>query len=240
MVLRVSLRAPVAQRPAVLFRTEPANEPVVRHRYGATARPAGLGQNEGILQAGASVSDGRIGAGDLPAISSAFPETRLLEIRAAVPRRLWLLVVRMLRAVAASRTRRAASIPNVPHQAGHQEPALAVDGIATSDGTRSAVASSTNSLLFVDQHAKFPELQVLTNHLLLFALQFCQLLKIQRHLLTHNAGAEATQTLPLARHSLALLPVIVQEAAQVSQFPIVILQLLVYLLNITTENTKNV
>ncbi len=246
MVLWMSLWTPVAQGSTILFWTKPSNQPMVRHRYGATAWSAGLGQYEGILQACASVPDGRVRAGDLHPISfPSFPRTSLLDLWAFIPnssarRQLWLLMVWMLRAVGASSARSAASVPHVPHQAGYQEPTLAINGVATPNGPRPTLASfpSAASFLLIYQQTKFPKLQILPNDLLLLALQFCQLLKIQRHLLTHNTGTEAAQTLPLTRHSLALLPVIVQKTAQVSQFPIVILQLLVYLLHHNREHKK--
>lgn len=43
----------------------------------------------------------------------------------------------------------------------------------------------------------------------------------------HDTGAVPAQPLPLAGHPLALLPVVVQEAAEVPQLLVIFLQLLV-------------
>lgn len=61
VVLGVLLWTASAHVPPVFFRAEaPHDSAVVRHRYGAAAGPAELGQGVGVLQAGTPVAPSRV------------------------------------------------------------------------------------------------------------------------------------------------------------------------------------
>lgn len=133
----------------------------------------------------------------------------------------WVVFV-MVWAVSAARAGGAAAIPHISDVgAGGRQLAqadLAVDG---------APAACSSTLLLIQQHTQLLQLQVLLNHFFLPHFQLFQLLQVQGHLLVHDAGAVPAQALPLAGHPLALLPVVIQEAAQVPQLLVIFLQLLV-------------
>lgn len=171
VVLRVLLRTPSAHVLPIFFWTQaPHDATVVRHRDGATAGPAGLGQGVRVLQAGAAVTPSRVlraGHFPLPWASSSYSTDAATpgfveELRAPLfatntdnttnsthsPGQMRLLMVRMIGAVGAPCTGGAAPIPHVPHQepcARHQQQTiLAVYGV-TATSHPYATSDSTSS-----------------------------------------------------------------------------------------------
>lgn len=154
-----------------------------------------------------------------------------------------LLMVRVIGAVSAPCAGGAAPVPHVSHQEplpGHQQQTtLAVYGVAApshpctpSPYTSSSTTTSStyHPFLLVQQQAELLQLQVLPDHLLLSKLQLLEFLEVEGHLFAHDAGAVTSQALPLPGYTLAFLAVVVQEAAQVPQLTVVLLQLLVNIL----------
>lgn len=238
----------------------PHDSTVVRHGYGAAAGPAELGQGVWVLQACTPVAPSRVlRAGHLPVSSTSasystdaatpgfvhklrapfFPTTTNSTHPWSQVR---LLVVRVIGAVSAPCAGGAAPVPHVPHQEpmpGHQQQTiLAVYGVAASSrpythspSTSSAATSSTHHpLLLVQQQAELLQLQVLPDYLLLSKLQLLEFLEVEGHLFAHDAGTVTSQALPLPGYTLAFLAVVVQEAAQVPQLTVVLLQLLINVL----------
>lgn len=259
VVLGVLLRTGSAHVPPVFFWAEaPHDSTVVRHGYGAAAGPAELGQGVWVLQARTPVAPSWVlRAGHLPVSSTSasystdaatpgfvhklgapfFPTTT----NSTHP---WsqVLMVRVIGAVRAPCAGGAAPITHVSHQEsmpGHQQQTtLAVNGVAApshpytySPSTSSATASSTDHpLLLIQQQAELLQLQVLPDYLLLSKLQLLEFLEVEGHLFAHDAGTVTSQALPLPGHTLAFLAVVVQEAAQVPQLSVVLLQLLINVL----------
>lgn len=162
-------------------------------------------------------------------------------------------MVEVVGAVGAPRAGGAAPVPHIPHQEPRpgyqQQTALAVYGVpapssypyapSTTTSTSSPTTASSHSpLLLIQEQAELLELQVLADHFLLPQLQLLELLQVEGDLLAHDAGTVAAQTLPLPGHALALLAVVVQEAAQVPQLPIILLELLVNVLG-TREGERD-
>lgn len=145
----------------------------------------------------------------------------------------------VIRAIRTAHTGGAAPIANVPQQARCwdastqlRRAALTVYGAPAAGASVPAHASSPSSHgpLLLQHETHLLELQVLPDDLHLPLLQLLQLLQIDGHLLPHQASAVAAQTLPLPRHPLPLLSVVIQEAAQVPQLLVVLLEFLVHIL----------
>lgn len=108
----------------------------------------------------------------------------------------------------------------------------------TAHTSTSSPSSHSHSPLLLQHEAHLLELHVLPDDLHLPLLQFLQLLQVDGHLLSHQACTVAAQALPLPRHPLPLLPVVIQEAAQVPQLLVVLLQFLVHVL-VYTDTHRN-
>lgn len=255
VVLELLLVDSSADVPPVFFRAKaPHDSTVVRHRYGSAARPAELGQSVRILEAGTSMAPSRmLGTRDVLVRSS--PASHCTD--AATPRfvhefkaalfpsdstwsQVGLLMVRVIRAVSAPRTGGAAPVAHISHEQpvprNQQQTVLAVYGVTAASHAHATPASTSHTLLLIQQQAELLQLHVFTNHLLLSDLQFLQLLEVESDLFAHDAGAVAAQTLPLPGHPLAFLAVIIQKAAEVTQLTVVFMKLLIYVLR-GTERT---
>ncbi len=84
--------------------------------------------------------------------------------------------------------------------------------------------------LLIQHEDDLLQLGVLPQHGVLVGLQLLQLHHVGAHLLPHGAGGVAAEALPLPGQLLALLSVVVQEAAELPELVVVVLQLLVDLL----------
>lgn len=257
VVLGLLLGAASAHVPPVLFWAEaPHDAAVVGHRDGATAGAAELGKGVRVFQACTPVTASWVlGAGRLPVSSDSADAATprfVHELRAALlptaadSARRWShvrqLMVRRIGAIGAPRTGSAAPIPHISHQkpmARHQQQTtLAVYGVPTpsyddtpSPSTPSTATSSTcHPLLLIQQQAELLQLHVLPDYLLLPELQLLEFLEVEVHLFAHYAGTVTSQALPLPGHALAFLAVVIQEAAQVPQLAVVLLELLIYVL----------
>lgn len=90
-----------------------------------------------------------------------------------------------------------------------------------------AVVPLTSSPLFVQVQAQLLQLKIVLNQLLLLIVQLSQLVLVRRNLLSHDARGVAPKPLPLAGQLAALLPIVVQEAAEVAELLIVVAQPLI-------------
>lgn len=86
---------------------------------------------------------------------------------------------------------------------------------------------------FVQHDYNLLQLRILPQHGLLVGLQLLQLHHVGAHLLPHGSGSVAAEALPLSGQLFALLSVIVQEAAELPELMVVVLQLLVDLLQVS-------
>lgn len=246
--------------PVFLRAEAPHGSAVVRHGYGAAAGPAELGQGVWVLQACTPVAPSRVlRAGHLPVYSAYASYSTDAAAPGFVhklgapffptatnPTHPWsqvrLLMLRVVGAVSAPCAGGAAPVPHVSHQEalpGHQQQTtLAGYGVAApsqpytpSPSTSSTPTSSTyHPFLLVQQQAELLQLQVLPDYLLLSELQLLEFLEVEGHLFAHDAGTVPSQALPLPGYTLAFLAVVVQEAAQVPQLTVVLLQLLINIL----------
>ena len=136
----------------------------------------------------------------------------------------YVVVIVVVWAPGAPRAGRAAPVPHVPDGTGAPvqvgQTGLAVYG-APGPGSVPLLVQHEDDLL---------QLGVLPQHGVLVGLQLLQLHHVGAHLLPHGGGGVAAEALPLPGQLLALLPVVVQEAAELPQLVVVVLQLLVDLL----------
>jgi len=138
---------------------------------------------------------------------------------------LLVLVLVVGAASAPGTTGRAAAVPDVPHGAG-----AAVEVAQARLTVYGAPGAGSSVPLRVQHEDDLLQLAVLPRHAVLVDLQLLQLHRVGAHLLPHGGGRVAAEALPLAGQLLALLPVVVQEAAELPQLVVVVLELLVDLL----------
>ena len=127
----------------------------------------------------------------------------------------WAHQVELVRAPHAARAR--APVPQVPgHHAGQVELGGAAGaGVAPADA------------LLLQHQAQLLQVQVLLHQAVLHALQVGELLQVTAQVLPHHLGGVVPEQLPLPGQLLHLEPVVVQEAAQVPQLHVLLLQPLV-------------
>lgn len=82
----------------------------------------------------------------------------------------------------------------------------------------------------VEIQTQLLELEIVLDQLLLLVVQLAQFILIRRDLLAHYAHRVPAEPLPLSRQLATLLPVVVQEAAEIAQFLVIVVQSLVGLL----------
>lgn len=113
--------------------------------------------------------------------------------------------------------RAGAPVPQVP---GHHAGQVELRGPA---GTR---VTPPDALLLEDQ-AQLLEVQVLLDQAVLHALQVRELLQVAAQVLPHHLGGVVAEQLPLPRQLLHFEPVVVEEAAEVSQLRVLLLEPLI-------------
>lgn len=76
--------------------------------------------------------------------------------------------------------------------------------------------------LLVEVQAKLFKLKIVADQLLLLLVQLPQLVLIGLHLRAHNARRVLAEAIPFARELSSLLPVVVEETAEIAKFLIVV------------------